>query len=1017
MFKHVEQMRKYAFRIMSRTYGGIARKTKQALEDQYPLRRLVRLLCFEDEEEAIAACRHYNITVEEVQVTNPDSSSPASQTIVYWKRSSFREPKDPEKDFVLSLKPRKMVRTIESKLNGATRLAVCRGEVSGEGAALSRLPESPLSDRSTRQVSAPTSGMVTPPVGLSADEVAVQEQHTEEQAAKRRMEERRRLREERKKQEQKQREREEQERKQKEEADRQALILKKQQEEERNRKMAEEREALKRKQIEEERRRKLELEEAKRAAEAAAREEQQRQEAERKRLIAEAAARKERLRQEAEERLRQEELRKKREEEEGLERIRREQEEKKRLEEEKRRYEEEMRRQEQLRLQREREEQERRRREEEARRIAAEKEAEMNQARKFLIWRRLRSKLDRELRMERTKCSLSRLDPTCLGDIEQVMVDTSSVTSNVGYAVVDAYSELLPGVHVLDRLSRQSSPAIDLSTMLRKSYGSIERSSSSRADTVEVVLAKVAVVLPTFVGPKADAMRWLVHSWIGQRLQYGVVSKQPADERRSSEIRIVALNGDGGTVGCDLALLVIPPFSGDEVSDVYSSVSFPQFNDVVPRVILCLDNGSNQAYAAVVNNLLSSIPQDIPFFQVGEEFRTDLCNLALEDSCDALVQSFAIASSEGHTRGTVVRLSMAQLASRCIRSSLWRDGIKPGTNEENLIMDRARDVLVALLAELKSLSAICRRGHWSSWPAREFVNVDGVVPNYFGLGLHLPNTWKESLSRHVVEPAIMELYKQLDGVSYRQLIFRMTIDAPEHVKQDCRDMIERRQFRRCLEYVLMWGDSSHEPSATEAVVYMPRRSVCDVVEGCVRKLGLEDENDHSIETSEPDQIEYAQEPNENMYAVELMQAMRSPEVLLEEYAFRQREEAVDIGLDSDVPTVPLAETSTTPNSNIMSPPVGVQTPETPSVGVQTPANTPADLLLRGTKRLLDSDDATTGSKRRRDSPLTRNQKESIAFTKKLEALLHGETVSEIKIGSKRLSDLLRDAPDIQLPQR
>jgi hypothetical protein len=193
--------------------------------------------------------------------------------------------------------------------------------------------------------------------------------------------------------------------------------------------------------------------------------------------------------------------------------------------------------------------------------------------------------------------------------------------------------------------------------------------------------------------------------------------------------------------------------------------------------------------------------------------------------------------------------------------------------------------------------------------------------------------------------------------------------------------------------------------------------VGDVVEGCVRKLGLEDENDHSLETSEPDQIEYVQEPNENMYAVELMQAMRSPEVLLEEYLFRQREEAVDIGLDSDVPTVPLAETSTTPNSNIMSPPVGVQTPETPSVGVQTPANTPADLLLRGTKRLLDSDDATTGSKRRRDSPLTRNQKESIAFTKKLEALLHGETVSEIKIGSKRLSDLLRDAPDIQLPQR
>ena len=126
---------------------------------------------------------------------------------------------------------------------------------------------------------------------------------------------------------------------------------------------------------------------------------------------------------------------------------------------------------------------------------------------------------------------------------------------------------------------------------------------------------------------------------------------------------------------------------------------------------------------------------------------------------------------------------------------------------------------------------------------------------------------------------------------------------------------------------------------------------------------------------------------------------------------------MDIALDAGVTTTPLAETSGTPNSNIMSPPVGVQTPATPPVGVQTPANTPADLLLRGTKRLLDSGDATTGSKRRRDSPLSKNQKESIAFTKKLEALLHGETVSEIKIGSRRLSDLLRDAPDIQLPQR
>jgi len=123
MFKYVEGMRKDALIIMSRTYGTKLKPNGQPFLDKYPLKDLVKLLCYEDEEEASTACRHYGITVEGDQVL--------------WRHSKFGEPRDPEKGHIIPLKPKKMIRTIESKLHGATRLSVCRGGVSGEGATLS----------------------------------------------------------------------------------------------------------------------------------------------------------------------------------------------------------------------------------------------------------------------------------------------------------------------------------------------------------------------------------------------------------------------------------------------------------------------------------------------------------------------------------------------------------------------------------------------------------------------------------------------------------------------------------------------------------------------------------------------------------------------------------------------------------------------------------------------------------------------------------------------------------------
>jgi hypothetical protein len=58
------------------------------------------------------------------------------EDIVFWRHASFKEPKDPDKGTTITLPPQKMIKTIESKIGGVTRLAVCRGEVSGKGAFL-----------------------------------------------------------------------------------------------------------------------------------------------------------------------------------------------------------------------------------------------------------------------------------------------------------------------------------------------------------------------------------------------------------------------------------------------------------------------------------------------------------------------------------------------------------------------------------------------------------------------------------------------------------------------------------------------------------------------------------------------------------------------------------------------------------------------------------------------------------------------------------------------------------------
>lgn len=120
MFKYVETTRKAALKIMWKSYGN---KTKTpsgewgSANDLFPLARLVDLLCFESDEEAENCLRHYSITVEVVN----------GLKCIIWKKTEFNQPLHPKTGSNLPCRPAKMVKTIEAKLNGATRLHICRG--------------------------------------------------------------------------------------------------------------------------------------------------------------------------------------------------------------------------------------------------------------------------------------------------------------------------------------------------------------------------------------------------------------------------------------------------------------------------------------------------------------------------------------------------------------------------------------------------------------------------------------------------------------------------------------------------------------------------------------------------------------------------------------------------------------------------------------------------------------------------------------------------------------------------
>jgi hypothetical protein len=993
MFKHVELMRKVAFRIMSKTFGARKKDTGEAIYDAYPLNRLVELLCFEDADEARTACKHYNITVKEMKISSPsDPSKSGIADVVFWRKTDFKEPKHPEKGFVLPLQPQKMIKTIERKLDGATRLAVCRGEVSGDGAALSTV----LSHDTTVAGAAPRAFAETTPEQKAQQEreeaetkakaAALQMKQKMERArldaeARTQREEEHRLVQETERKEAAQRKLEQErleveKRRQEIEASREAELGRKQKEEEERKTEIE----LQRQQgIEEEGRRQKERE-AK-----AAEEEKRRKEAEEKRIhVEEEAARK---------KVEEAESRRKEEEERHL----RELERKHKAEQERMHREAESRRLEEAR----RQEEERRRREAEERRIENEWCGRIEASRKLLVWRCWRQRVSRRLSTTQAAMTcLQHIDPTFSGKaspfrglIHKALTHADSIEGEILPDRFDAR-------RILERLLQSKAVSMDLANIALeevKSSSVIQqpmRNGGALANDKFTLLLKVAVVLPRATEVHEESICELVGAWIDSRLQFDKVNVKGAYDTKGPhyEVRVVTTHGSNNDrcSDCDIALIIVPPpwcKIEQESGGLDSAASW--IDDEVPRVVLVLGEEFGVSYFNSMNRLIGA--------QCGggmgklsiiypSSLTTEAFEKALSSACKTLVKIF-VEESRVH----VDRIPMMQLGAIAICNALWKDPKVENCYDGKVVLECASSALLNAISEVEKFRDE-NEDVWSKWPPRDFASGD-VVKDYFSKKGDLPVNWGELLNRKVVDVCLAELLDSLKG-SFREVIDRLLSRASQNIREECEAMIGRRQFRKCLERALLWrqrfGVSSHRGD----YLYLPSGMLPLIIERATKTF-VEDRNSVGF-TSAPTEADthiIEIESGVNSHA----NRAGSAGVMSKSARTKANQASTSAALLGYISPRKVDTTST----------IGNKSNKRSLNDMESP-----DFLRRG--NLSESTGLEKSDKKRRDdglSVLSIEQKESAAFTKKLEELLHGETI-DLAVGETTLSAFLRSVPKI-----
>ena len=774
---HVPQMRRLAFQTMSSTYGKRG-KEGQGIDDFYRLKDLVHNLCFEDEEEAQAACKHYNITVKETNVKST-SGKLSKMKLIYWRATRFREPKDPDKDTPIPLRPQKMVSTIERKRMGATRLAVCRGDVSGDGAVL-------------RGDASRNAAQSTSFEELRKRQVLALAAMKEQEDAKRKKEEEARQQSVRLEAERKRRE---------EEQARQA----KAKEEER---LAKERDAAERKAAEERRRRIME---------------EERLERERKEVEAE------RLRKEAEERKRMEEEAAERERQLKLEEAR--QQEQRRKEEEARRREEarlaKLRAEEEARrLERERIlEAERKAREAEERRLAKEWNEKIIQSKKRLALKMLKRRLpQRVLVREATEFQLARLwDPPF--DAEQFR---SELRGTVERKVTEL-AEPRPKVpvkprsllDVINSLKRRSNKPMDLDFECFHRAGVV--------GPKRLFLIKIAFYMPyTHRDVYDDYLRFcfvVVRNLLEKRLGVGSTTSISG---LYGEFRLVFVDGNAleSLSEVDGVLVVVPSPEGGIPAYSFDLIKtmiggFPVAD--LPRVAAVLtQNPEDPEERHRVQQVLASLPDRAPGFAndaLSEESVENALSAAVEEILTLVVT---------RPLKVVDKFSLQALGMTCVNRVLWSSSIL--NNGRDGIPLALKHVLLALAEELHNAGQhFCQKENFN-WPPHEFL-TNGVVPGYFGEGeADLPGDWTKKLLRDSVLPPLREMAFGLEGTLEDIIKRKLLVAAPDDIKDICFHDFDDMKYRRSLGRALRWRHQNPEPWETVTFVFLPRFEVEKIVD-------------------------------------------------------------------------------------------------------------------------------------------------------------------------------------------
>jgi len=834
MYKYVDEMRKVALYVMSRAYGTRKSKEGEGVDDQYKLTDLVRLLCFEDENEARNACEHYGITVsgsndkeqkdddDWEEGSHEDCKSNVNEEkfnclFISWRASYFLEPIDPIKGCKIPLKTRKMIRTIESKLGRATRLAVCRGELSIIGET-STSPTNVLFEKILPQ---PQRNRVA----LKSTRITPQAQPTDHPNIPDHprkpvlVDEGGRESQDYAKQEigKKQQSNQTESQKMMENMIKQQLeLVRKKVKAEEEKKLVEQRSVVE-------------------AAERSRKEEEKNAyEAEMLRLQNEMILRAETERQkfEAAERLRIKQ-------EEDNERIKRK-EARERIEEERRRQEMERQKQlqeqelaEELHRQKVKADKQNERIREEQERIRQEWQKKMAYARKCLMLRLWNKAMVEKERRRIRASSITKIDLTYSGfwpnpfNILRFASHIDTEQQKLERRTTSLYMFFV-------RLSKEAACRIDVARILaaRLTHAYDYASEKSASLSIRpVIMFKTSIIFPCHFVHDNYAMYSAILSWINSRVRLEELFTDRVDNAPSDlgEVRFVLVNGsddEHAFDGCDAAIFVVPPDfdwpSGCSVFPLRSTgvpckaaLVFTDLNDVNPSLNRRLADELGEIAIITANAHLSQ----------GGNIDNGLTSCFWH-----LLDLFREKLEEGY--GIFERISLLKLGCRCIRKVLLLKNPLAALDDACI----AQLCLKALAAELDAEGVTLRQRFFHLLPAHEFCkkerqnssNIRGSfsrgVPSYFGGGIDddLPCSWLIRLDFSFVDKSPLAMITDPSILTTMDIIHTMLkmLDIPFDIAQDCELLLFQKDIRRCFETVLLYLQQ-HFKGENDDFLYFP----------------------------------------------------------------------------------------------------------------------------------------------------------------------------------------------------